>query len=78
MRFQRKKTMKPFRCEKERLQAALAVVRSLHENPEHAVKFETGTTFTPVGIDEGNAVLVVVNPPEGKAADTLQRVACTA
>jgi hypothetical protein len=66
MRFQIKGIMTPFSSEKERLHAALTVVRSLHENPEHAAGFESGTTFVPIG----------VCPPEGRTADRLERVAC--
>jgi hypothetical protein len=71
-----KRTMTPFSSEKERLRAALTVVRGLHENPEHTAGFESGTTFVPIGVEDHDTILVAVSPPEGRTADKLERVAC--
>jgi hypothetical protein len=68
--------MTPFSSEKERLRAALTVVRGLHENPEHTAGFESGTTFVPIGVEDHDTILVAVSPPEGRTADRLERVAC--
>ncbi len=60
--------------EKNRLRAALAVTRNLHENTLKVENFATGTVFTPIGVENGY-LLVAVTSPEGETADVLERVA---
>jgi hypothetical protein len=62
-------------AEKDRLRAALAVARSLHEGDLNAEGIPSGAVLTPVGT-EGEALLYTVAPPERGVEDALQRVAC--
>lgn len=64
--------------EKNRLKAGLAIASYLAKNPlEAQEKFPNGTTFTPVGTEDGQ-LLVAVEPPADGVAEALQRVPCIA
>jgi hypothetical protein len=56
----------------ERLLAAFEVVRDIHENPERAEHFASGTSFTPIGIEDGR-LDVAVKPP-GEPTNTQMEV----
>ena len=59
--------------DEERLAAALAVLRHLHENALDLIeRFPTGTRFSPIGTD-GKALKVLAETPEG--VDTVVRIA---
>lgn len=63
--------------EKERLRAALAVVRSLHEDVRLAEKFPSGTSITPVGTEDGN-LYVAIKLLDHETNVEMERVACLA
>jgi hypothetical protein len=62
-------------AEKDRLCAALAVARHLHESHVDADEIPSGAVLTPIGAEEG-VVLYTVASPDGAVADTLQRTTC--
>jgi hypothetical protein len=55
--------MKPL-SEHERLCAALKIARSLHEEPERRDRYPSGTSITPVGIEDGSLYVAVKLPRE--------------
>lgn len=65
--------MKPI-SEKNRLKAGLGIVRYLVQDPARAEeRFPTGTTFIPVGSEDGQ-LLVAVEQPANGIVESLERV----
>lgn len=64
--------MKPL-TDHERLLAALAIARSIHENMELAERYPSGTSITPVGIENGN-LYVAIKPPKTATNIEMERV----
>lgn len=63
--------------DQDRLRAALAVARHLHEQHPDTNDIPSGTTLTPVGTDD-DVLLLTARPPNGRVEDALVRVACIA
>ena len=53
--------MKPL-SDNERLRAALAIARSIHENMGFAERYPSGTSITPVGTEDGNLYVAITEP----------------
>ena len=53
--------MKPL-TDNERLLAALAIARSIHENTGFAERYPSGTSITPVGTENGELYVAVTEP----------------
>jgi hypothetical protein len=53
--------MKPL-TDNERLLAALAIARSIHENMGFAERYPSGTSITPVGTENGELYIAITEP----------------
>jgi hypothetical protein len=53
--------MKPL-SDNERLRAALAIARSIHENVGFAERYPSGTSITPVGIEDDSLYVAITEP----------------